>query len=146
LRLEAGLCLHGHDIDLTTNPVEASLGWAIPLRRRLEGGFPGSDRIRLLIEHGPPRRRVGLALAGRQPAREGIEITSEAGLPLGHVTSGSFSPTLGHAIAMGYVAADHVAVGGKLAVHVRGKPLTATVAPLPFVPHRYHSSAPSAHA
>jgi aminomethyltransferase len=142
LRLEAGLCLHGHDIDTTTNPVEAALEWAIPKRRRLEGGFPGSDRIRLQLEHGPPRRRVGLAFAGRQPAREGAEIASPAGLPLGHVTSGGFGPTLGHAIAMGYVAADHAQVGANLLVHVRDKALPASVVRLPFVPHRYHSSHP----
>ena len=142
LRLEAGLCLHGHDIDATTNPVEAELAWAIPLRRRLDGGFPGSDRVRLQLEHGPPRRRVGLSFAGRQPAREGAEITSEAGLPLGHVTSGGFSPTLGCAIAMGYVSADHAQVGTDLAAHVRGKVLPTIVAPLPFVPHRYRFSTP----
>ena len=140
LRLEAGLCLHGHDIDATTNPIEAGLAWAIPVRRRLEGGFPGSDRIRLQLDHGPPRRRVGLSFAGRQPARDGAEITTPAGLPLGHVTSGGFSPTLGRAIAMGYVALDRSDIGTEVAAHVRGKALPAIVAPLPFVPHRYRFS------
>lgn len=140
LRLEAGLCLHGHDIDATTSPIEAGLGWAISPRRRLEGGFPGSDRIRLQIDHGPPRRRIGLALEGRQPAREGVEIATPAGLPLGHITSGGFSPTLGRPIAMGYVAADHASEGTPLMAHVRGKFLPAKVTRLPFVPHRYRFS------
>ncbi|HVB89723.1 MAG TPA: glycine cleavage system aminomethyltransferase GcvT [Beijerinckiaceae bacterium] len=138
LRLEVGLCLHGHDIDATTTPIEAGLGWAIPRRRRIGGGFPGADRIRQELERGPARRRVGLALNGRRPAREGAEITTLSGSPLGRVTSGGFSPTLERPIAMGYVAAEHAAPGEALIVRVRGTELPATVTPLPFVPHRYH--------
>jgi aminomethyltransferase len=136
LRLEAGLCLHGHDIDATTSPVEASLEWAIPLRRRLEGGFPGSDRVRLQIDNGPSRRRVGLLLAGRQPAREGADIQTTTGLRVGHVTSGGFGPSVGRAIAMGYVDADHAKVGLDVLIEVRGKPLPATLVALPFTPRR----------
>jgi aminomethyltransferase len=143
LRLEAGLCLHGHDIDATTTPVEAALEWAIPLRRRLEGGFPGSDRVRLQIDHGPSRRRVGLLLAGRQPVREGADVFTPSGLRVGHVTSGGFGPSVGRAIAMGYVDAAHAQVGLDLHIEARGKLLPAAIVPLPFTPKRPRAS-PSA--
>ncbi len=137
LRLEAGLCLYGHDIDETTSPVEAGLGWTIGKRRRAEGGFPGADVILRQIADGPSRRLVGLRLAGRAPAREGAEILNMDGAPVGAVTSGGFGPTVGAAIAMGYVRADCAAEGTALGIRVRGRTLDATVSKLPFVPHRY---------
>ena len=142
LRLEAGLCLYGHDIDTTTTPVEAGLSWSIGKRRRAEGGFPGSDRIRLEIANSPSRRRVGLILEGKAPAREGADIKTKDGSLVGRVTSGGFSPTLGRPIAMGYVESASAAIGTPLDLVVRGKPLAAQVAALPFVPHRYHKESP----
>ena len=111
LRLEAGLCLHGHDIDTTTTPVEAGLAWSIQKRRRLEGGFPGADVIVSQLRDGPPRRRVGLVPRGRAPAREGAAIRSPSGARLGTVTSGAFGPTAQGPIAMGYVASEAAAGG-----------------------------------
>jgi aminomethyltransferase len=138
LRLEAGLCLYGHDIDEATSPVEAELVWSIGKRRREEGGFPGAERIQRELRDGPARRRVGLRLEGRAPAREGCEIVSEGGVPLGRVTSGSFAPSVGGPIAMGYVAASHAGIGTRLAVIIRGTPNPASVVSMPFTPHRYH--------
>lgn len=137
LRLEAGLCLYGHDIDETTSPIEASLAWTIPKRRRAEGGFPGADRILRELAEGPSRRRVGIRPEGKAPAREGTQIIDAAGAPIGLVTSGGFGPSLGAPIAMGYVGADHAAPGTPVGLVVRGKTLPATIAPLPFTPHRY---------
>jgi aminomethyltransferase len=138
LRLEAGLCLYGHDIDTTTSPIEADLIWSIGKRRRETGGFPGAERIRREIAEGPSRRRVGLKLEGRAPAREGCEIQKPDGTPIGKVTSGSFGPTIGAPIAMGYVETPSASVGMPLSIVIRGTPHPAAVAPLPFVPHRYH--------
>jgi aminomethyltransferase len=138
LRLEAGLCLYGHDLDTTTSPVEADLAWTIQKRRRAEGGFPGADRIRHELAHGPSRRRVGLRPEGRRPVREGATLRSHSGDEVGTVTSGGFGPTVGHPIAMGYVAAGSAEVGTALVADVRGLEVPVTVAPLPFVPHRYH--------
>ncbi len=140
LRLEAGLCLYGHDIDTTTSPIEAGLAWTISKRRRAEGGFPGAARIQGELASGPIRRRVGIRPEGRAPAREGTNIADAAGKPVGTVTSGGFSPTLSAPIAMGYVAAAHAAANTALALDVRGKALAARVVPMPFVPHRYHKS------
>lgn len=137
LRLEAGLCLYGHDIDETTSPVEAALTWSIGKRRRTEGGFPGASRVRAELANGPSRKRVGLLLNGRQPAREGAEIASKDGAIVGRTTSGGFAPTLQRPVAMGYVATSHSAIGTQLDILVRGKPLAATVVAMPFVPHRY---------
>jgi aminomethyltransferase len=137
LRLEAGLPLYGHDLDRSTEPVEAGLGWAIAKRRRAEGGFPGHPRIASILAAGPERRRVGLSIEGRLPAREGAAVFAGE-TEIGRVTSGGFSPTLGHATAMAYVAADHAAPGAALTIEVRGRRLDAQVVPLPFVPHRYH--------
>ncbi len=137
LRLEAGLCLYGHDIDETTSPAEAGLSWSIGKRRRTEGGFPGFERIARELRDGPARKRVGLLLEGRQPAREGAEIIDAAGAAVGRVTSGGFAPSLGRAIAMGYVAAGCAAPGAALSAVVRGKPLPARVVPLPFVPNKF---------
>jgi glycine cleavage system T protein (aminomethyltransferase) len=138
LRLEAGLCLYGHDIDTSTSPVEAGLTWSIQKRRREEGGFAGAERVLAELRDGAPRVRVGLRPEGRVPAREGAEIRSSDGAPIGKVTSGGFSPTLGAPIAMGYVERAFAAPGTPVALVVRGKDIPAQVAALPFVPHRYH--------
>ena len=137
LRLEAGLCLYGHDIDTTTSPVEAALNWSIQKRRREEGGFPGAARIQREFAEGVSRVRVGLLPEGRAPAREGAEIATADGTVVGKVTSGGFGPTLNGPCAMGYVAREHSAPGTKLDLIVRGKPLPATIAAMPFVPNRY---------
>ncbi|TAJ29878.1 glycine cleavage system aminomethyltransferase GcvT [Bosea sp. (in: a-proteobacteria)] len=137
LRLEAGLCLYGHDIDTTTSPIEAALNWSIQKRRREEGGFPGAARIQRELAEGPARLRVGLLPEGRAPAREGAEIATPEGEVVGTVTSGGFGPTLNGPCAMGYVARAHSAPGTKLNLIVRGKPLPAVVAPMPFVPNGY---------
>jgi len=136
LRLEAGLCLYGHDIDDTTSPIEAGLAWSIPKRRRAEGGFPGAARIKHELANGSERRRVGIRPDGRAPAREGTEILAPAGARLGTVTSGGFGPSINAPIAMGYVSAP-ASAGTPVALLVRGKALGAAVVPLPFVPHRY---------
>ena len=138
LRLEAGLCLYGHDIDETTSPVEASLAWTIGKRRRAEGGFPGDERILRELRDGPDRRLVGLRPDGRAPAREGAAIQDEAGNPVGRVTSGGFGPTIQAPIAMGYVENRLREPGTALVIELRGKPVPAEVMKLPFVPHRYH--------
>ena len=137
LRLEAGLCLYGHDIDTTTSPVEAALTWSIQKRRRTEGGFPGAERIQREIAEQPARVRVGIKPDGRAPAREGTEIRSIAGEPIGKVTSGGFGPTVNGPIAMGYVENGFAEPGTNVQLIVRGKELAASIVALPFVPHRY---------
>ena len=137
LRLEAGLCLYGHDIDTTTSPVEAGLAWSIQKRRREEGGFPGAARLQRELRDGPSRRRVGIRPEGRAPAREGAEILAASGEMIGAVTSGGFGPTLNGPIAMGYITCAHAKTGTKVQLVVRGKPLSAEVVTLPFAPHRY---------
>ena len=138
LRLEAGLCLYGHELDETIDPIEAALSWSIQKRRRVEGGFPGAKRIQDALANGPNRQRVGLRPDGRAPAREGVEIVSADGLPIGVVTSGGFGPSVNGPIAMGYVARAHAAVGTPVDLVVRGKPLSARVVTLPFHPHAYY--------
>jgi aminomethyltransferase len=138
LRLEAGLCLYGHDIDETTTPVAAALAWTIGKRRREEGGFPGAARIVRELAEPPPRRRVGIRPDGRAPAREGSAIVDEAGNLIGDVTSGGFSPTLNAPVAMGYIARPHSDPGTALAVVVRDVARPARVSPMPFVPTRYY--------
>jgi aminomethyltransferase len=137
LRLEAGLCLYGHDIDTTTTPVEAGLLWSIGKERRAQGGFPGAAIIQKQIAEGAPRKRVGLLPEGKAIAREGAEIAI-AGQTVGKVTSGGFAPTLGRAIAMGYVARAQSANGTKVDLVVRGKPVPAEIVPMPFVKHAYY--------
>jgi len=137
LRLEAGLCLYGHDIDTTTSPVEAALTWSIQKRRRAEGGFPGAERIRREIAQQPARVRAGIKPEGRAPAREGTEIRSVAGEPIGKVTSGGFGPTVNGPIAMGYVENGFAEPATAVQLIVRGKELAANIFALPFVPHRY---------
>jgi aminomethyltransferase len=136
LRLEAGLCLYGHDLDPTTSPIEADLGWTIQKRRREAKDFPGAQRILREQELGPSRKRVGIRPNDRAPAREGVEIMKD-GRKIGVITSGGFSPILNGPISMGYVDAAHAAPGHVIDLMVRGVPRSATITPLPFVPHRY---------
>lgn len=142
LRLEAGMCLYGHDIDTTTSPVEANLSWAIQKARRAggarEGGFPGAARILRELAEGPARLRVGLRPEGRAPMREGTEIyaSAEGGAPIGRVTSGGFGPSIEAPMAMAYLAACP-AEGTTVYGELRGRRLPATVAPMPFHPTRY---------
>jgi aminomethyltransferase len=137
LRLEAGLPLYGHDIDELTTPVEAGLVWTIGKRRRTDWDFPGAVPIRDQLDNGAPRQRVGLLPEGRAPVRAGTSIVAGDGTAAGTVTSGTFSPSLDRPVAMGYVRRDLAADGAALFVMLRGKPVPAKVAPLPFVPHRY---------
>ena len=137
LRLEAGLCLYGHDIDETTSPVEAGLLWSIQKRRRLEGGFPGAKRVLKEIADGPARKRVGFRPEGRAPAREGTLITDASGRSIGTITSGGFGPTLGGPLAMGYVEAASAKAGTEIRLVVRGASLPAKIVTLPFIPHKY---------
>lgn len=137
LRLEAGLCLYGHDIDESRDALEAGLIWSIGKRRREDKDFPGAERVL----HEPPRRkRVGLRLDGRLPAREGAEIVDTAGRIVGRVTSGGFAPSLDGGIAMGYVEFALAVEGAALHVLVRGKALPARIVAMPFIPHRYKRS------
>lgn len=137
LRLEAGLCLYGHDIDETTNPVEANLTFAIGKRRKMEKNFPAAEKIMDELFNGAARLRVGIRPDGRAPAREGTDIADKTGRIIGRITSGGFGPTLNAPIAMGYVESKFAAEGTELDLMVRGKPLPACVVPMPFVPHRY---------
>jgi aminomethyltransferase len=138
LRLEAGLCLYGHDIDRTTTPVEADLGFALGKRRREQGGFLGAATILRQLREGVARKRVGIKPEGRAPAREGTEILDAGGAAIGKVTSGGFGPSVDGPIAMGYVASTHAAPGSAVSLMVRGTPRPARVVALPFAPHRYH--------
>ncbi len=142
LRLEAGLCLYGHDIDTSTSPVEAGLAWAIPACRRTggarAGGFPGSARILAEIADGAARRRTGLAGLGRTPVREGCEIISPAGTSIGRVTSGGFAPSRNGIVAMAYLPPEFTTVGTEVAAIVRGRPVAMQVTRLPFTEPRYH--------
>jgi aminomethyltransferase len=138
LRLEAGLCLYGHDLTAETTPISAGLIWAISKRRREEGGFPGADVIQAEIANKPAVKRVGILPEGRAPAREHTAITDEEGNTIGEITSGGFSPSLGVPIAMGYVPLDFSAVGTRINLLVRGKSRPAIVAKMPFVEQRYY--------
>jgi len=137
LRLEAGLCLYGHDLDPTTSPIEADLTWTIQKRRREAKDFPGAKRILREYELGADRKRVGIRPNDRAPAREGVEIMRD-GKTIGVVTSGGFSPVLNGPISMGYVEAAHAEPGHVVDLMIRGVPRPATITPLPFVPHNYH--------
>lgn len=137
LRLEAGLCLYGSDIDELTTPIEANLAWTIGKRRRVEGGFAGATVVLDQLKNGPHRLRVGLRPLGKAPARALTPIVTPDGLSAGGVTSGGFSPTLGAPIAMGYVRRELSTPGTEVNLLVRDNPLPAQVVPLPFVPHRY---------
>lgn len=137
LRLEAGLPLYGHDITERTDPVSADLAFALSKKRRESGGWMGHEAVARVLAEGPEVKRVGLRLETRQLAREGAPVLAD-GEQVGQVTSGGFSPTLGHPIAMAYVDAAHAQDGATLEIDVRGKRLAATVTPMPFVPHRYY--------
>ncbi|MET4169977.1 aminomethyltransferase [Bradyrhizobium sp. LA6.1] len=143
LRLEAGLCLYGHDIDTATTPVEAALEWSVQKSRRSggarTGGFPGTDAILAHFDHGASRRRVGLRTEGRAPVREGALLFADeaGGEPIGKVTSGGFGPSLNAPVAMGYVPTASSALDTKLFAEVRGQRLPLTVAAMPFVKNTY---------
>jgi aminomethyltransferase len=137
LRLEAGLPLYGHDADPTVSPIEAGLNFAVPKKRRERGDLRGGARIVAEFGGALKRVRIGLRVLEGAPAREGAEIADGAGKAIGVVTSGGFSPSLGQAIAIGFVPPDHAAVGTRLNVIVRGKAQAAEVVAMPFVPHRY---------
>ena len=138
LRLEADLPLYGHDLDPETTPLMAALGFAVASkRRREEANYPGAARILLEREQGPVVKRVGLLVEGRQPVREGAAVLDADGSEVGKVTSGGFAPTLGAPIAMAYVPAAMAEVGTRIQLNQRGKVHEATVAAMPFVPHRY---------
>jgi len=138
LRLEAGLCLYGHDIDTTTTPIEAGLAWTISKRRRMEGGFPGAAIVAKQLAEGTERKRVGIQPEGRAPAREGTEIYASDGITkIGSITSGGFGPSVDQPVAMGYVASGSAAKDTPLQLMVRGKQLPARVTPLPFITKRY---------
>jgi aminomethyltransferase len=143
LRLEAGLCLYGHDIDTTTTPVEAALEWSIQKSRRLgavrAGGFPGADKILSELANGAPRRRVGLKPDGRAPVREGAPLFADAASSeqIGAVTSGGFGPSVNAPIAMGYLPSSHATPGSLVFAELRGQRLPLRVAPMPFVPNTY---------
>jgi aminomethyltransferase len=136
LRLEAGLCLYGHDLDPTISPIEADLAWTIQKRRREAGDFPGAKRIKREYELGPARKRIGIRPTERAPAREGVEIFKD-GKKIGIVTSGGFSPALNAPISMGYVEAGFAAPGTMIELMIRGQARPAAITPLPFVSHRY---------
>ncbi|MEO1045195.1 MAG: glycine cleavage system aminomethyltransferase GcvT [Pseudomonadota bacterium] len=136
LRLEAGLPLYGHDLDPKTDPVQGNLAFAISKVRRAEGGFHGADRILAALENGADKKRVGFAVEGRMPVREGAPIFA-GDAEVGVITSGGFAPTIGAPIAMGFVAADHAALDSRLEAEVRGKRVPIAVSKMPFVPNGY---------
>jgi len=143
LRLEAGLCLYGHDIDATTTPVEGALEWSIQKSRRSggarAGGFPGADKILAQLESGAPRRRVGLRPEGRAPVREGAPLFADSASSeqIGAVTSGGFGPSINAPVAMGYLPSSHAAIGGVVFAELRGQRLPLQITPMPFVPNTY---------
>jgi len=141
LRLEAGLCLHGHDIDAGTTPVEAGLTWAIQKVRRpggtREGRYPGAPVIEAQLATGPISKRTGLVGLERVPVREGAPVLDHHGRKLGRVTSGTIGPTVNKPIAMAYLAANHAIVGHEVHAEVRGALQPMRVTAMPFVPHRY---------
>jgi len=140
LRLEAGLCLYGHDIDETTTPVEAGLSWTVGKRRREVADFPGAATILKQMAEGPSRKRVGLRPEGRAPVREGAPIRDAGEQLVGKVTSGGFAPTLEQPIAMGYVSVACAEPGMSLQIELRGRSVSAEVAAMPFVKPRYKRS------
>jgi len=137
LRLEAGLCLYGHDITTATTPIEADIKWAVNKRRRAEGGFPGADVILDQLANGTDRTRVGILPQGRAPAREGTEIQDLDGNVIGSVTSGGYGPSVGGPVAMGYVKTDFAAPDTSINLIVRNKPLAAKVVKMPFTKKTY---------
>jgi len=138
LRLEAGLCLYGHELTEDVSPIEASLNWSIPKARRETGGFLGSERILRELADKPSRKLVAILPEGRAPAREHTEIVNSAGARIGEITSGGFGPSVGGPIALGLVERAYAKPGSQLTLLVRGKPRPAKVVKLPFVPHNYY--------
>lgn len=136
LRLEAGLCLYGNDLDTTTTPIEAGLLWSIGKRRRTDGGFMGANVVQQQIADGALKKRIGLDIDGRAPCRAGTEIFA-GDTKIGTVTSGSFGPTVGKPVAMGYVAKEHSTIGTQVTLNVRGKSIPATVCKMPFSVQNY---------
>ncbi len=141
LRLEAGLCLYGHDIDDTTDPISANLAWSIGKRRKIAKDFPAAGAIMHKLFEGTPFKRVGIRPDGRAPAREGSVIADKTGRIIGRITSGGFGPSLNAPVAMGMLESMFADDGTEIDLIVRGKTLAARVAPLPFVPHRYKRNA-----
>jgi aminomethyltransferase len=143
LRLEAGLCLYGHDIDTTPSPIEGGLNWSIQKSRRSggarAGGFLGAAKILDHLDGGAPRKRVGLLPDGRAPVREGVLLFADATSTesIGSVTSGGFGPNLGAPLAMGYLPAAKAADGSTVYAELRGQRVPMRVSPMPFVPHSY---------
>jgi aminomethyltransferase len=143
LRLEAGLCLYGHDIDTTTTPAQAALTWAIQKSRRTDGersgGFPGAGIILAEMANGAPRKRVGIHPDGRAPMREGTQLfaTDTGGDPIGAISSGGFGPTVGHPVSMGYVTTEFSAIDTTIYAEIRGKRMAAKVCTLPFTPANF---------
>jgi len=137
LRLEAGLCLYGNDIDNSTSPVEANLTWAMQKARREGGGFPGAERIQRELADGPSRKLVGIRPDGRAPARRGVEVADMDGNVIGAITSGGFGPTFEGPISMGYVSTGFAAADTKVNLLIRGKAMPATIIKLPFVQQNY---------
>jgi aminomethyltransferase len=140
LRLEAGLCLYGHDMDESSDPITSSLAWSIGKRRKMDKDFPAAEKVMSLLLNGAKQKRIGIRPDGKAPAREGCEIADKNGRIIGRITSGGFGPSLNAPLAMGYVEAAFTADGTEIDLVVRGKPLAARVAPMPFVPHRYKRS------
>ena len=134
LRLEAGLCLYGHDIDETVNPAEANLLWSIQKRRRTDRDFPGGGKF---LDAAPAKKRVGILPVGKAPAREHTPVADKTGRVIGEITSGGFGPSVNGPVAMGYVETAFAADGTEVDLIVRGKPMPARIAPMPFFPHRY---------
>jgi len=137
LRLEAGLCLYGNDIDESTNPVAANLTWALAKRRKMAWDFLGAEPIRIALENGTAEKLVGIRVEGRAPARAGTVIRSSNGKTIGRVTSGTFGPSLNVPVALGYVRSDCAADATSLELLIRDKAIPGIVSPLPFIPHRY---------
>ena len=143
LRLEAGLCLYGHDIDTAISPVEAGLNWAVQKVRRAQGaragGFPGAARIMNELQTGAARRRVGLLPEGRAPMREGVQLfaSAEAETAIGVITSGGFGPSLSRPVAMGYLPSDMAVAGTQIFGEIRGKRLPLNVTKMPFIPANF---------
>lgn len=138
LRLEAGLCLYGHDLDEETSPIEAGLAWTISKRRREAADFPGAARIMDELREGPSRKRVGILPEGKAPARDGTIVHAPDGEQIGIITSGGFGPSVGGPVAMGYIDAAFADSGTKLELAVRKNMVPASVVKMPFQPHRYH--------
>jgi len=137
LRLEAGLCLYGHDIDETVTPVEANLVWSISKRRKMDKDFPAAEKIMDQVVGGTAKKRVGILPVGKAPAREHTLVADKSGRVIGEITSGGFGPSLNAPVAMGYVESAFAGDGTEIDLIVRGKPMPARVAPMPFVAHRY---------